>query len=174
MFHFRKASIDDVQQIALIHVTSWADAYQGLMPKAYIERYTLTRRELLWRKIISKNLSEVFVAQVDCRLVGFLSFDRVQEKDLLLGQHFELSSLYVLPKYHRLGVGRGLYQTFETELLEKVKGSPTQVKLWVLDTNLIAFNFYTCLGFSETGKKLKEEVSDVCLTDLEMVKILIK
>lgn len=172
MFLIRKASIDDAAQIAHIHIASWAETYQGLMPKAYIEGYTLARREALWRKIISQNLSEVLVAEADSRLVGFLSYDTVKEKGETLDHQFELSSLYVLSQYQAIGIGRGLYQVFETTLLTDCQNDSINIKLWVLNSNLKALGFYQALGLSKTGRQLEEVVLNSCLVDLEMVKIL--
>lgn len=172
MFLIRKASIDDAAQIAHIHVTSWAETYQGLMPKAYIEGYTLVRREALWRKIISQNLSEVWVAEIDSRLVGFLSYDTVKEEGAILDHQFELSSLYVLSQYQAIGIGRGLYQVFEARLQTDSPNDSISITLWVLSSNLKALGFYQALGLSKTGRQLEEVVLDSYLVDLEMVKVL--
>ena len=172
MFLIRKASIDDASQIAHIHIASWAETYQGLMPKAYIEGYTLVRREALWRKIISQNLSEVWVAEVDSRLVGFLSYDTVKEEGAILDHQFELSSLYVLSQYQAIGIGRGLYQVFEARLQTGSHNGLISIKLWVLNSNLKAVGFYQTLGFSKTGRQLEEVVFDMCLVDHEMVKVI--
>lgn len=43
----RKASMDDVNDIARIHVNSWQEAYKGLMPQRFIESYTFDKRHKL-------------------------------------------------------------------------------------------------------------------------------
>lgn len=182
MFRFRKASIEDAPQIALTHVTAWSETYQGLMPDVYIQTYTLKRREALWCKVISENLAEVLVAEVifnesnieeESRLAGFLSYEKAKGRESDFQDNFSLSSLYVLSEYQGLGVGRGLYRTFEDALLVEVGSASTCIHLWVLDSNLRALSFYRYLGFNETGKQLKEEVQGTCLIDLEMVKTLL-
>jgi len=182
MFHFRKASVEDVTQIALIHVTTWSEAYQGLMPEAYIQGYNLERREKLWHKIISESLAEVLVVEVlsgesdekqTSLLVGFLSYEEAHVCESQLNRCFSLSSLYVMPKYQGFGVGRGLYQAFEEKLLASVGSASAEVRLWCLDSNLSSLNFYRYMGFYETGKQVKEESPGACLIDLEMAKVLV-
>ena len=182
MFHFRKASVEDVTQIALIHVTTWSETYQGLMPEAYIQGYSLERREILWHKIISKSLAEVLVVEVlsdesdekpTSFLAGFLSYEKAKGCESQLNGCFSLSSLYVMPEYQGFGVGRGLYQAFEEALFASVGSASVEVRLWVLDSNLSAVNFYRYMGFDETGKQVKEERLGACLIDLEMAKVLL-
>lgn len=181
MFHIRNASIQDVSQIASIHINSWAEAYQGLMPQIFIEGYTQARREKLWRKIIDEGLAKVLVAEVltcevekTANLLGFLSYGSVEGVSGRVDEVFELNSLYVLPEYHSQGVGSGLYGAFELALKDIFFNGVIHINLWVLDNNLRALNFYRKLGFCETGKQLKEKVCDVYLTDLELVKSLTK
>ncbi|KJZ06826.1 hypothetical protein TW85_24970 [Marinomonas sp. S3726] len=178
MFHFRKASVEDVTQIALIHVTNWSEAYQGLMPEAYIQGYNLERREKLWHKIISESLAEVLVFEVlsekqTSLLVGFLSYEKVYVCESQLNRCFSLSSLYVIPKYQGFGIGRCLYQAFEEKLLASVGSASAEVRLWCLDSNLSTLNFYRYMVFYETDKQVKEESPGACLIDLEMAKVLV-
>ncbi|ELA9085447.1 GNAT family N-acetyltransferase [Vibrio alginolyticus] len=164
-FQIRKALLDDVEQIADIHVSSWAYAYNGLMPQSFIESHTLEKRQKLWLNIIERNLAEVFVADCDDKLVGFLCFG--QPKTLKGTKVYELSSIYIAPVKIGAGVGQSLYDECERILrvLEAEK-----VLLWVLDTNKRALNFYTKQGFVPTGKNSIERVNSIELSDIELAK----
>jgi len=164
MLHrIRRAVIDDVDQIAKIHVDSWAEAYKGLMPINYIESFTVERRTKLWTNIISRDLAFVMVAEDNSGVIGFLCFG--QPKGYENTNNYELSSLYIAPSRYGCGVGSSLYKECKKELsLKKAQ----QVKLWVLDSNQRAINFYKKHNFTPTGNSDEETVGKVVLIDLEL------
>ncbi|EJG1282528.1 GNAT family N-acetyltransferase [Vibrio parahaemolyticus] len=164
-FRVRKASLDDVNQIAHIHVNSWAYAYKGLMPQSYIQSYTLEKRQKLWSNIIGRNLAEVLVADCDEGLVGFLCFG--QPKALKGSEVYDLSSIYIDPNKIGSGIGQALYNECE-KALRTLKAK--RVLLWVLDSNESALNFYIRQGFMRTGEISTELANDMVLNDTELVK----
>ncbi|USH04348.1 GNAT family N-acetyltransferase [Grimontia kaedaensis] len=161
----RNASLKDVSNIAQIHVDAWIQTYEGLIPEDYIKAQTFEKREALWRKIISKNLAHVLVAEQNQNLVGFASFG--QDVHSPEQNSYELTSIYLLPKATGRGVGKALYSKCE-EKLQHLQA--TSVSLWVLDTNHRAISFYNTLGFGPTGKSNKERSGNITLNDLEMIK----
>lgn len=164
MFHkIRSAVIEDVEQVAKVHVDSWAKAYNGLMPKPYIESFTLERRMKLWTNIISRNLAIVLVAEDYSGVIGFICFG--QTKGYENTSNYELSSLYVSPSKYRSGIGSTLYNECKNQLLRK---KCKQINLWVLDSNEQAINFYKKHGFITTGVSDTEEVGSNVLVDLEL------
>ncbi|WP_232313061.1 hypothetical protein [Enterovibrio coralii] len=68
----RKANIKDVQDIASIHVRSWNAAFDGLMPAAYIDKFTLARRVKEWQHIIENRKEHVLVAEQKAKCWGLL------------------------------------------------------------------------------------------------------
>ncbi|WP_342609835.1 GNAT family N-acetyltransferase [Vibrio tritonius] len=164
-FRVRKALLDDVDRIANIHVSSWAYAYNGLMPQSFIESYTLEKRQKLWSNIIERNLAEVLVADCDDGIVGFLCFG--QPKTLKGTEVYELSSIYIAPDKIGTGIGQALYNECE-RLLRVLKAQ--KVSLWALDSNERALNFYTKQGFTPTGEISNERTNDVVLNDIELAK----
>lgn len=175
MANIRKASMDDVSQIAHVHVVSWSETYHDLMPRAYIDSYTLVRRERLWSNIMGKHLAEVLVAGMDSSVVGFLCYELIVKSSQLTDVGYELSALYVLPDYHNLGVGRALNDEFEA-ILKRHSSDRGQIniRLFVLDLNLRVLNFYRKLGFRKSGEQIIEEVCGASLIDLELVKSISK
>ncbi|OCH19794.1 GNAT family N-acetyltransferase [Aliivibrio sp. 1S128] len=158
--NIRNADIKDVHSIALVHVTSWAQAYDGLLPKSFIER-----RQKLWSNTLSDNLASVLVAEMGNEIVGFLSYRKPRGDQS--SNSIELNSLYVAPSLFGRSIGSDLFDYFEKGLLNS---SYTQIVLWALDTNQIALNFYRKHGFCETGLQGKERLDGTILNDLQMVK----
>ncbi|MEJ2763669.1 GNAT family N-acetyltransferase [Photobacterium sp. MCCC 1A19761] len=114
-YKIRKASIDDVTAIAAIHVASWSEAYDSLMPKHYIDRFTLAHREKQWANIIGHELAWVFVAEDQSDLLGFLCCG--QPKGYYNPKTYELSALYIAPTRYHSDIGSCLYDTCEKHLL---------------------------------------------------------
>ncbi|WP_394250484.1 GNAT family N-acetyltransferase [Vibrio profundi] len=163
--NIRSATINDVQPIAMVHVASWAEAYDGLLPKSFIESYNMERRQKLWTNTLANNLADVLVAECGNEIVGFLSY-RAPRGDQT-GHSIELNSLYIKSEFYSLGIGRRLLDNFEKRISNS---SYEQVVLWVLDTNQRALNFYRKHGFSETGLKGKERLDGAVLNDIQMAK----
>ena len=163
--NIRNADIKDVHSIALVHVNSWAQAYDGLLPKSFIESYNIERRQKLWSNTLSDNLASVLVAEMGNEIVGFLSYR--EPRGGQSSNSIELNSLYVAPGLFGRSIGSDLFDYFEKRLLNS---SYTQIVLWALDTNQIALNFYRKHGFCETGLQGKERLDGTILNDLQMVK----
>ncbi|AXX59762.1 GNAT family N-acetyltransferase [Vibrio vulnificus] len=166
-FRVRKALIGDIDGIAHIHVSSWAYAYNGLMPKSFIESYTFEKRQKLWSNIIERDLAVVLVAEGDEGLSGFLCFG--QPKTLKGTDAYDLSSIYIDPDKIGVGIGQLLYDKCESMLRTL---NAQKVSLWALDSNERALSFYTKQGFTPTGESNKEQADDVVLNDIELAKVL--
>jgi hypothetical protein len=48
----RRASLEDVVDIARVHVRSWQSAYRGLLPQDYLNRLTPAQRILRWERVV--------------------------------------------------------------------------------------------------------------------------
>ncbi|SJL84209.1 GNAT family N-acetyltransferase [Vibrio palustris] len=166
-FRVRKALIDDVDGIAHIHVSSWAYAYNGLMPKSFIDNYTFEKRQKLWSNIIKRDLAVVLVAEGDEGLSGFLCFGQPNTfKDTDV---YDLSSIYIDPDKMGVGIGQLLYDKCEGMLRTL---NAQKVMLRTLDSNERALNFYRKQGFAPTGESYNEQADDVVLNDIELAKVL--
>ncbi|UXI02556.1 GNAT family N-acetyltransferase [Photobacterium sp. TY1-4] len=164
-YQIRKASIDDVNAIAAIHVASWSAAYDGLMPQNYIHRFTLAHREKQWANIIGRELAWVFVAEDQSGLLGFLCCG--QPKGYDNPKTYELSALYIAPTRYHSGIGSCLYDTCEKHLLNL---GGERIELWALAGNHRAHRFYQRHGFQPTGSVSQEEIDGTVLIDLEFSK----
>lgn len=163
--NIRSAAIKDAQPIAIVHVASWAKAYDGLLLKSFIESYNMERRKKLWTNTLTNDLADVLVAECGNEIVGFLSYREPRGDQT--GHSIELNSLYIKPEFYSLGIGRRLLENFEKRISNSAY---KQIVLWALDTNQRALNFYRKHGFSETGLKGKERLDGSVLNDIQMAK----
>lgn len=162
-FSVRKALISDVNAIAIIHVNSWQVAFEGLMPKGYINGYTLQSRKVEWLEIIKKQTENVIVVENENCIVGFLSFSHTMNAQGTL----ELSKLYLCPSIYGEGAGNLLMEQLDN------KASTSGIKvisLYVLDCNQAAIKFYSKHGFEFGAGRVSEEYEGEIIVDIQMVK----
>jgi len=132
MIAIRRATADDIETIATIHIACWRAAYRGILPDAHLDALDLDERIGRWRKWIDGN---VFVAMDDDRIIGF---SRVKDG--------EISHVYVDPNHQRSGAGRLLLRAV-------VDASGGHASLWVLEDNHPARAFYEAQGFVHDGRR---------------------
>jgi len=132
MITIRRATADDIETIATIHIASWRATYRGILPDAHLDALDLNERIGRWRKWID---ADVFVAIDDDRIIGF---SRVENG--------EISHVYVDPSHQRNGAGRLLLNA----VVEAAGGNAT---LWVLEGNHRARAFYETQGFRHDGMR---------------------
>jgi ribosomal protein S18 acetylase RimI-like enzyme len=141
--NIRVANLADARAVAEVHVSSWQDAYQGLIPDSYLARLSVDKRESAWRESIASGTPELWVAEEHCGVVGWVAFcpSRDQDAPRTTG---EVGALYVLSSHWRQGIGRALWLTARRRLIERLF---SRVTLWVLAENERAIRFYTGVGF---------------------------
>lgn len=164
----RRATIDDVAQLAAVHVQSWQAAYRGLLPDEFLANLSVERRMTQWQARLSDSANDTPVYEVDGLVVGFVSYGRCRDEDL--GDNVgEIYAIYLLPHSWGQGIGAALMQEGLARLQEKGYRS---VSLWVLAGNDRAIRFYEQFGFKPDGTTKVESRSDVVLHELRYVKSL--
>ena len=157
----RPATVDDVVDIARVHVSSWRSTYRGLMPDAVLDGLSVERRADFWRGVVERAKNQfVFVVEEEGRIVGFVNGGLEQEAD----PHYtaELYALYLLKEHQGRGYGRALFRATAETFVER---GHTTMLLWVLSTNP-SKSFYERLGGTylktkplELGGETLEEVA---------------
>ena len=144
----RNALASDAKAIAQVHVSSWQDAYQNLMPAAYLKALeaTLPQRESGWKRSIESGDCDVLVAQVNEQVVGWISIGASRDEDAAGRSTGEVMALYVLATHWQTGVGLALWNAGLQRLLEHGYQAMT---LWVLAGNERAIRFYRKAGCTE-------------------------
>lgn len=123
MIRLRRARLEDADAIADIHTSARREAMPWL-PVLHSDDETRG-----WVAEIVLPNQDVWVAEVDGEVVGYVSINGA-----------ELNDLYIRPGYQGRGIG--------TALLEQAKGrSPDELSLWAFQRNAGARRFYERHGF---------------------------
>jgi GNAT superfamily N-acetyltransferase len=127
----RRATPDDAESIARVHVATSQFAYADVLPGEQLAGITVAGKTLEWRQLLEEG-GVVWVAEVDRAVVGFASLD---------GEH--LTSLYVDPIAQGAGVG--------TTLLAEAQRAGART-LDVLADSGHARMFYAARGWTDAGE----------------------
>jgi L-amino acid N-acyltransferase YncA len=142
----RPARVQDIGQMARVHVRCWQETYRGLMPDAVLDDPGFpAARERMWTRALTAERyrrSRVAVAERDDELVGIAMSG--PPEDVTAAWARVLNVLYV----HAADQGTGAGQA----LLEAVIDPAESAALWVADPNPRAQAFYRKHGFAADGK----------------------
>lgn len=103
MVTIRKALTDDCKQIAKVHVDSWGTTYQGVVADSYLQSLSYEEKEKFWKEVA--NLDNVFVAEENDEVIGFISFGKSSHPSF----EGEIYAIYLVEKAQRKGIGRKLF-----------------------------------------------------------------
>ena len=141
----RPARVQDVRQIARVHVRCWQETYRGLMPDAVPgDPGFPAARERMWTGVLTGGRyrqNRVAVAERDDELVGIAMSG--PPEDAAAAWMRQLYVLYVYAADHGTGAGRALP--------EAVIGPAEPAALWVADPGPRAQAFYRKHGFAADG-----------------------
>ena len=138
---------DDFDEVGRIYAESWKASYCGIVPQAYLNKLTHDR----WSAMLRADPSASLGLFLDGVPVGTscVCFARDPQR---VGWG-EIVSIYLLPEY----TGRGHGKALMAAALHKLKNEGcTDVCLWALTQNVRAEGFYAHMGFSRTGRTMRE------------------
>ncbi|MCY7781965.1 MULTISPECIES: GNAT family N-acetyltransferase [unclassified Bacillus (in: firmicutes)] len=156
MVTVREAKIEDIKDIAKVHVDSWRTTYRGIVPAEYLESLNYKEFEDKWK---SRSLKGVFVAQDEIgSIFGFASFGPIRSEQG--GYDGELYAIYLLEEHQRQGAGRALLAKGAEFLIHHGFSS---MFVWVIEENP-SITFYQAYtpervaedSFEIAGERLKE------------------
>ena len=150
----------DIPSRVLVQCRAWMETYRGLIPDAVLDSMTPGAVEAAVRTLPMETL----VVDGPGGLVGFACF--APEARAFTGRQntAEVAALYLLRQGQGCGLGR--------RLMEAVLGllpPYRDVVLYVLDGNRQAIAFYEHMGFSPTGRVLRQPVEGGELVEREML-----
>lgn len=146
-FTMREATKDDIEQVAYVHHVAWMETYTGLIDPQFLKTRSFEKSIQIFKKT---NCQNVVVACRGNQIVGFCSYGKVQEEEIIYG---EIQGLYVLKEFQHQGIGFQLVEYVKKHLL--LMGFQ-KIYLWVLKKNSQAIHFYERIGFLFDGNERKE------------------
>jgi GNAT superfamily N-acetyltransferase len=153
----RRATVEDAQVVAGIHVRGWQWGYRGLMPDTFLAGLSVEAREPSWREQLAPDHAwHTYVAEADGKTLGFVTCGATRDPALPAASG-EVYALYQEEWSAGTGVGRALLSEALTDL--KTRGV-TAVFLWVLTNNVRARRFYALAGFAPDGAAKEDHRPD--------------
>lgn len=158
--------------MAAVQVSSWRDAYAGLMPQDFLDSLDVARRTERWSRILaSADLprSGAFIADDGTGVVGFAHIcpSRDQRASSETG---ELAAIYTLSSAWGRGVGRALM----TECVQSLASAGFAIAtLWVLDGNTRARRFYEAGGWTFDGEMRIEQLPGFAVPEVRYRRALV-
>lgn len=152
----RRATADDIVEVARLHVESWRQSYRGIYTDAFLDGDALAGRLAVWGERLGRSSPDHFtvVAEVDDVVVGFAHI--VLENNAMLGA--VVQNIHVAPGLKRGGIGsRLLAEAARTVLdLRPLSG----ICVWVREDNPAARAFYEARGGAPAGRTLGGPFAD--------------
>ena len=157
----RRATADDADAIASVHVLAWRESYAGLVPDAILSGLDEQARARYWRTVLEDPLRRncVFVAETAGRVVGFSAGG--PEPTGRTDYRQQLHAIYLLRTAQGRGAGRRLFEAVVEHLRNDGAAS---MMLWVFEENA-SCGFYEAMG----GKRIdarSEEFGGVMLREI--------
>lgn len=156
----RRATADDADAIATVHIASWRGAYAGIVPDAYLASLDVERRAEVWRTSLAEGAAHTWIAASQGRTLGFATLGPARDEDAEQGD-LELYAIYLDPEAWGRGVARDLMRTVLTEVKPGVP-----VSLWVIADNDRARHFYRRHGFQTDGVERREDIGGADITEV--------
>jgi ribosomal protein S18 acetylase RimI-like enzyme len=149
----RWANSGDAETIALLHTTSWRDAYAGILSAEFLSGPIEQDRLDFWASRFASGRAEqaIFLAEEQRSPVGFVCV--LINDDATFGSRID--NLHVAPHHRGRGVGEQLLLKAASWISEA--GPSSGIHLWVFEANVAGRRFYERLG----GKEVERSVSAI-------------
>ena len=148
---------DDLGLISNIYEQSWRMTYKGMLPARYLKKLP----EGNWKDRINRFGLRSMVLISGGEYIGTVSFGASSvEKYSGWG---EVYSIYLLPRYTGMGLGKRL---MDSALAELGKLGYNKVMLFALDKNVSARRFYENYGFTASGDMMKKKYGHKTVTQV--------
>ena len=165
----RRASMDDAEIIAQLHVDAWRESYASLMPPEALSLMSVEEQAERWRDIFRSRQGDdagaVFLAHGEAGSpCGFGSCGRQRSPRLAeAGFPVEFSTLYLLRRAQRRGLGRAMMSAMAKHLIAE---GYSRASGWVFRDYPPARRFHEALGAKRTGIDGEWTILGVTLADI--------
>jgi RimJ/RimL family protein N-acetyltransferase len=149
-YEVRRATPEDAEAIARVHVASWQAAYRGLFPDTYLDSLDWRDRVQTWQEATTDPSStNVLVAVSGPQVLGLASSGPPRDREFRAEVCWELYAIYLDPTHWSQGTGTALLTRTIDELPPRVR----TLVLWVLAGNGRAITFYQRQDFRPDGAR---------------------
>jgi len=148
----------DAVDLARVHVEAWRETYPGLLPQPYLDRMSMAAHARRWRARLMRAGEITLAAETVAGLAGYCSGDWARGG---APGEAEVSTLYVLKRDQRCGLGRRLLTA--TARVLAARGA-TSLVVWVLRDNIGARRFYERMGGAWDGVRAEPIAGGVVTT----------
>lgn len=151
----RPAVPADAADIAHVHVTTWQQAYDGILPVELLDTLSVELRTRRWAEFLDAvpDRNSLLLARVGDRTVGFVGVCPSRDADVEPGTG-EVAAIYLLRPWWDRGIGATLLDAAEAALVDHGFDEAT---LWVLADNVRARTFYERRGWVVDGGERTED-----------------
>ncbi|MCX7899929.1 MAG: GNAT family N-acetyltransferase, partial [Methylocystis sp.] len=144
----RLATARDAPAIARTHIASWRETYADMMPAQVLASLDAGEWTARWKRIFDEGAHDpaqaVFIAEDGEGIAGFALCRRLRSEKLApLGFEGEITSVYLLRRAQRRGVGRRLLRLAASHL---VAAGCRSAAVWVFRDAPHARRFYEANG----------------------------
>ena len=151
----RNAVLEEAEILASLHVTTWQQAYDGLLPNEYLQSLTPAQRLPMWRELLdSPERVAIFVAEYEGKPIGF-SCGGISNDEDAKSTTGEMWSIYLLRDFWNKGIGRELHDAL---LREFEKRGFEEATLWVMESNERTRRWYERQGWTHDGSQKTMEL----------------
>ena len=145
---YREATVSDCVAVARTHVESWRQSFVGIVPQSFLNKMSIENRSAAFEKRFSEDSYQMYVAEVPERgVIGFVDFG--DPREVIDTYEAELFAIYLLPEFHRKGIGGRLFNLCVNNLVGNGKSSMYLLALEVSPYK----SFYEKMGGQVVGRK---------------------
>ena len=147
----RRATAEDSGAIARVQVDTWRTTYREIVPQSFLDAMEIVPRAEYWRGHVAAGTSQVFVAERNGKVCGFISGCPLREPLSDFGGESvaEIAAMYIDFEAQGRGYGRAMVERLAQDLL---RDGLKSLVVWVLERNP-ACGFYGRLGGELVARK---------------------
>ncbi|MHB8380181.1 MAG: GNAT family N-acetyltransferase [Acidimicrobiales bacterium] len=165
----RRATAADALAVAAVHVLSWQEAYRNIMPDEFLDAINVAERARRYTFDDQASGGPVtWMASESGTVRGLVTVSACRDQDVL--RVGEIQALYVTPSKWRSGIGATLLSKGEQLLVDDGFAA---ARLWVLEQNARARDFYEVAGWRSDARTKIVEIGGRELVEIRYLKSLV-